>query len=102
MVVAALAAALLGLVPSFHLVLSDGNFQLEGQASRIAELVAKSVREMGIEMTWSFDPSDPSLPVSNVVNVIVLPHSSFELSAETKDALVARLVSDADPAPAQP
>jgi len=62
--------------PSFHLVLSDGNLQLKGDANRIAENVARSFREMGIEVTWSFDPSDPSLPVSNVVNVIILPRAS--------------------------
>jgi hypothetical protein len=76
MAVATLAAALLGSVPSFHLVLSDGNLQLEGQRDRIAESVARSFREMGVEVTSSSDPSDPSLPDTNVVRVIVLPRSS--------------------------
>lgn len=76
MAVGILTAALLAVVPSFHLVLSDGDFQLEGQTDRIAEKVARSFREMGVEVTWSFDPSDPSLPASNVVKVIVLPRSS--------------------------
>jgi hypothetical protein len=71
-----LTGALLALTPSFHLVLSDGNDQLKGQLNATAEKVAESFREVGIEMTWSFDPSDPSLPAWNVVKVIVLPRSS--------------------------
>jgi hypothetical protein len=71
-----LIAALLGSLPSFHLVLSDGNSQLEGQTERIAENIVTKFREMGIEVTWSSDPSDPALPASNVVKVIVLPRSS--------------------------
>ena len=63
--------------PSFHLVLSDGNDQLKGQSGRIAETVVKSFGKIGIDVTWSQDPSDPFLP-SNVVNVIVLPRSSEE------------------------
>ncbi len=72
----ALVAAFLEAAPSFHLVISDGNFQLEGQTGRIAESVARTFREMEIEVTWSSDPSDPSLPAENVVKVIVLPRSS--------------------------
>lgn len=71
-----LISALLALAPSFHLVLSDGNDQLKGQLNATAERVATSFREIGIEVTWSFDPSDPSLPAFNVVKVIVLPRSS--------------------------
>jgi len=64
-----LIAALLALAPSFHLVLSDGKDQLKGESNRIAQNVAKRFGEMGVAVTWSFDPSDPSLPVSNVVKV---------------------------------
>ncbi len=72
-------AALLALAsPSFHLVLSDGNDQLKGQSDRIAETIAKSFGKMEIDVTWSRDPSDPSLPAANVVHVIVLPRSSQE------------------------
>ena len=81
MVVATLTAALLGVVgvvPSFHLVLSDGNDQLSGRKDRIAELVATHFRDMGVEVRWSFDPSDPSLPASNVVKVMVVPSSSAD------------------------
>lgn len=73
-----LIAALLALAPSFHLVLSDGKDQLKGESNRIAQNVAKRFGEMGVAVTWSFDPSDPSLPVSNVVKVIILPRSSHE------------------------
>ncbi len=73
-----LIAALLALAPSFHLVLSDGNDQLKGQSNRIAQNVAERFGQMGVAVTWSFDPSDPSLPASNVVKVIILPRSSEE------------------------
>jgi hypothetical protein len=78
MVLATLAAALLGALPSFHLVLSDGNDQLNGQKNRIAQTVARHFQEMGIEVSWSFDPSDPSIPATNVVKVMVLPISSAD------------------------
>ena len=63
-------------LPSFHLVLSDGNDQLKGQAERVADTISKSFRTIGIEVGLSSDPSNPSLCGSRVVNVIVLPRSS--------------------------
>ncbi len=87
------AFALLTLAsPSFHVVLSDGNDQLKGQSGRIEETIAKSFGKIGIEVTSSQDPSDPSLP-AGVVNVIILPRSSVEwnldpgiLAATRRDA----------------
>jgi hypothetical protein len=101
-----LAATLLGLglltyppsaaaeAGSFHLVLSDGTRQLKDERDRVAENVARSFRKMGIDVTWSFDPSDPGLPASNVVNVIILPRSSEDW--QLSPGVLAAVRRDAD------
>ena len=81
MAVATLAAALLGLVPSFHLVLSDGNSQLQGgRPGRRPRDPARfpsgtTSRSEGVFMDH--------------VGRSLLAHASFKVSAETRDALAA-------------
>jgi hypothetical protein len=62
--------------PSFHLVLSDGHGQLQGQSEHVATEVVEIFREIGIDVTWSKDPS--LSPRTNTVTVAVLNHSSRE------------------------
>ena len=69
---------LLALSVSFHLVLSDGNRQLLGRSNAVAEHVAGIFREMGVEMTWSFDASELGNLPPHTVHVIIRPHSSRE------------------------
>lgn len=62
--------------PSFHLVLCDGDWQLQGQSKQVAKNVVEIFREIGISVTWSAEPSIPSAEASNMVTVSVLNHSS--------------------------
>ena len=45
-----LLTAALRAVPSFHLVLSDGNLPLKGETKRVAENVMKSFEKIEIEV----------------------------------------------------
>lgn len=61
---------------SFHLVLSDGHNQLQGQSRHVANEVIEIFRSMGVDVTWSSDASaEPSTERPTVV-VAILPHSS--------------------------
>ncbi len=75
--------------PSFHLVLSDGHGQMQGQSKHIAEEVAEIFREIGVDVTWSSDPSAPS-STANRVTVAVLNHSSRDWGI-AKGAMAATL-----------
>lgn len=85
----------LGFVAGFHLVLSDGHNQLQGQSKHVAKEVVEIFREMGIDVTWSSDPSDPFLSAPNTVTAAILPHSSRDWRiADGAMATVARDGSD--------
>jgi hypothetical protein len=65
-----------GLFAGFHLVLSDGHNQLQGQSKHVAKEVVEIFRNMGIEVAWSSDPGDLSSSTPYTVTVAILPHSS--------------------------
>jgi len=68
----------LGLFAGFHLVLADGHNQLQGQSKHVANAVVEIFGEMGIDVTWSSDPSVPTSSARPTVIVALLPHSSRE------------------------
>lgn len=63
------------LFAGFHLVLSDGHNQLQGQSRHVAQEVVETFRSIGVRVTWSSDPKEiPS--ETDFVTVAILPHSS--------------------------
>jgi hypothetical protein len=66
----------LGLFAGFHLVLADGHNQLQGQSKHVVKKVVEIFAEMGIDVTWSSDPSVPSSSARPTVIVAILAHSS--------------------------
>lgn len=66
----------LELFAGFHLVLADGHNQLQGQSKHVAKEVVEIFGEMGIDVTWSSDPSAARASSRPTVIVAVLPHSS--------------------------
>lgn len=66
----------LGLFAGFHLVLADGHNQLQGQSKHVVKKVVEIFAEMGLDVTWSSDPSVPSSSARPTVIVAILAHSS--------------------------
>jgi hypothetical protein len=60
--------------PRLHVILSDGHNQLQGQSKQVANEMIAIFRTMGIDLTWSSDPSAWSTTLPSVL-VSVVPHS---------------------------
>jgi hypothetical protein len=80
--------------PGLHLFLSDGHNQLQGQSKRVANEVIAIFREMGVDVTWSSDPSAPSTAFPSVL-ISVVPHSGRDWHI-AKEAMAAVLGNGPD------
>jgi hypothetical protein len=79
---------------ALHFILSDGHNQLRGQSKRVADEVIAIFRAMGIDATWSSDPSASSTMLPAVL-ISVVPHSGRDWHL-AKEAMAAVLGNGPD------
>jgi hypothetical protein len=80
--------------PGLHFILSDGHEQFRGESKRVANEVIAILGRMGIDATWSSDPSSSRSALPSVL-VSVVPHSGRDWHIK-KEAMAAVLRDNPD------